>query len=51
MPSCPVCEQPLETRNPEGWLCRCGELIAFGFEKEDEGRCSTCPVMQCPKRK
>ena len=51
MPSCPLCHEQLETVTEEGWLCRCGETIAFGFEKEDAEDCGNCKVLQCPKRR
>ncbi|MBI4687325.1 MAG: hypothetical protein HY756_06045 [Nitrospirae bacterium] len=50
MVKCPICDNILKNHTPEGWQCECGELIPFGFEKDAEENCETCPVMYCPKR-
>jgi hypothetical protein len=51
MLACPLCDEQLQTKTPGGWLCRCGEMIPFGMEKDDEENCSNCLVMNCPRRK
>jgi hypothetical protein len=48
---CPICDERLETRTDQGWECKCGELIAFGMEKDDDENCKICPVRDCPRRK
>ena len=51
MLTCPLCEAALETRETGGWLCRCGEMIPFGFERDDDENCEACPMKDCPRRK
>lgn len=50
MVKCPFCDQILQKQSPDGWLCECGETIAYGFELDAAENCETCPVMYCPKR-
>lgn len=51
MLTCPICEHDLETREADGWQCRCGEKIPFGFERDNDENCETCPIRDCPRRK
>ncbi len=51
MPVCPICDEQLQTKMLDGWLCQCGEMIPFGMEKDDHENCSMCTVMNCPRRK
>jgi len=48
---CPLCDEHLETKTAEGWACRCGEMIPFGLEKDDDENCESCPIRDCPRRK
>ncbi len=51
MIACPICDAELKEKTSAGWACRCGELIPFGMERDDEENCSNCPVRDCPRRK
>ncbi len=51
MLACPFCDEELSMKTPDGWTCRCGELIPFGMEKDDEEQCERCPILNCPRRK
>lgn len=48
---CPMCDEPLKTRTSDGWICRCGETIPEGFERDDEENCETCSMKDCPRRR
>lgn len=50
MLACPFCERPLSDQHTDGWLCKCGETIPFGLEKDSNENCETCPVLYCPRR-
>jgi hypothetical protein len=51
MLTCPFCDQPLQTKALQGWMCQCGEHIPFGLENDDEENCANCSIMNCPRRK
>jgi len=42
---CPICDDQLQIKIPDGWLCQCHEMIPFGMEKDDNENCSSCPVI------
>jgi len=48
---CPICDGHLETRTDRGWECRCGELIPYGMETDDDENCENCPIRDCSRRK
>ncbi len=48
---CPFCDEPLEMKTPLGWTCRCGEMIPFGLEKDNDENCAKCLMKECPRRK
>lgn len=50
MLACPICDRPLTNQLQNGWICRCGETIPFGLEKDSDDNCDSCPVLYCPRR-
>jgi hypothetical protein len=51
MLACPFCDEQLYSKTSDGWVCRCGEMIPFGMEKDDEENCEYCPARNYPRRK
>lgn len=51
MLACPFCYEEPETKTGDGWTCRCGEMIPFGMEKDEEENCAHCHVLNCPRKK
>ena len=51
MLTCPICEHDLNERTADGWQCRCGENIPFGYERDDDENCEIFPIRDCPQRK
>lgn len=48
MPACPFCDEELKTRTGDSWACRCGELILFSMEEDEEENCARCPIHELP---
>jgi hypothetical protein len=37
-------DEQLQTKTFDGWACRCGEMIPYGMEKDDQDNCASCTV-------